>query len=103
LIIIKPILLRVVQRIYHFWNQLVLLSNLKHSACVLVASAVVGSGENCKELPSCESLKPIHNALVSSQNILGFVVFEEEFHSVRSELDDVTCTVWISYKVWLDA
>ena len=41
LIVVQPILFWVVERVDHFGDQFILLSNLKHSSSILVAAAVV--------------------------------------------------------------
>lgn len=74
LLISNPILLRVVQRVDHLWNDLVVLSDLKHSSSVFVSAAIVSCGEDSEKLASSESFESVHHTLVSSQNEFSLVV-----------------------------
>ena len=96
-------MLRVIQWVDHLWHELILLGDLEHSTCVLVASTVVCSGEDCKELTAGEAFEAIHDALVRSQDISAAIGFEEVLNSVGAKLHDITSTVRISDEVWLDA
>jgi len=93
----------VIQRVDHFGNKFVLLRDLQHSACVFVSAAVVRCTEDCKQLTAREAFEAIHHTLVSAQDEACFVVLEEEFDSVGTKLDDVSCAVRVSDEVWLDA
>ena len=68
-----------------------------------MSSAVVSGRENGEKLSSCESFKTIHDALMSSQNVFGFVCLQEVSHSIRSEFDNISRSIWISNEVWLDS
>lgn len=102
LIVVQPILFWVVERVDHFGDQFILLSNLKHSSSILVAAAVVSGREDGEELTSCESFKSIHYTLVRSQNKFNFVIIQEKFYSIWAKFHDVSCAVRVSNKVGLD-
>lgn len=67
-----------------------------------MSTAIVGSGEDGEEGAASEPLETVHDTLVSSQNIGDFVVLQECLHSVWSEFDDVSSSVWISHEIGLD-
>ena len=99
----KPILLGVIQRVDHLRHELVLLCDLQHGAGVLVTSAVVCCRENREELAASETFEAIHDALMSSQDVAASVCLEEILYSVGAELHDISCTVRVSDEVWLNA
>ena len=68
-----------------------------------MSSAIISGRENREEASTSESLKTVHDTLVSTQNEIDFIIFEEGLHSIRAELHNISSTVWISHKVWLDA
>ena len=102
-LISDPVLFRVVQRVDHLGNELVGLGDLEHGSCVLVSAAVVSGRENSEQLARSEPLDSVHHALVSPQNELHLIVVKELLHSVRSELHNVSRSIWISDKVRLDS
>ena len=99
----QPVLLWVVQRVYHFWHELELFRNLQHCSGILVASAVISSRENSEELTACEALKAVHHTFVGAEDKLASVCVKEVLHAVRTELYDVACAVRVSDEIWLDA
>ena len=68
-----------------------------------MSAAIICSREHSEELASGKSLETVHDTLMSSQNIFGFVIIKELFHTVWSKLHDVASSVWISDKIRLDA
>jgi hypothetical protein len=103
LLVVQPILLRIVQGINHLRDKFILFSNLQHSACVFVSATVVRGAEHCEELTTCKALKTVHHTLMRAQDEFHFVVLKEVLHTIRTELDDITCAVRVPDKVWLNA
>lgn len=101
-VVVQPILFCIIQRIYHFRNQFVLLCDLKHCARVLVTSAVVCRWENCEKLSSRKPFESIHYAFVGSQHIPDFIVLKEKFDAVWAKFNDVSSAVWITNEIWLN-
>ena len=99
----NPILISVVERVYHLRDYFESLSDFNHRPRVLMSAAVVSCREHSKQLPASESFEPVHDALMRPQNELALVVFQELTHSVRSELHNVACAIGISYKVRLNS
>lgn len=102
ILVCKPILFGIVQWVDHFWHQLVLFSNLKHRACVLVPPTVVRCRENGEKLPARETFEAVHDTLVRTQNVLRFVCLEEVLDPIWSKFDNISGSIWISNKVGLD-
>ena len=67
-----------------------------------MSSTVISCREYSEEATTSESFKSIHYTLVSSQDEVNFVIFQESFDSIRSKFNNVTSTIWISNKVWLN-
>ena len=98
-----PILLGVIEWVDHLGYEFVLLGDLQYRSGVFVSAAVVSGREHREQLSASESLEPVHDALVRSEDELGFIVIKELLHSVRAELDDVARAVGVADEVRLDA
>ena len=98
----KPVLFWIVQRVDHLGHQFILLSDLQHGAGVLVTTTVVSSREDSEQLTACKALKAVHDALVGTQNISAPVGVKEVLDTIWAELDDVASAIGVSDKVWLD-
>ena len=96
-------MLRIIQRVDHLRHQFVLLGDLEHRPSILVPSTVVCGRENCEQLTPRESLETIHNTLVRSQHKSAPVRVEEVLDAVGAEFDNVTSSIWVANKVWLNA
>ena len=68
-----------------------------------MTSAVVGGGEHREQLAASKSFEAVHYTLVSTQDELGLVVFEEKLDTIGAKLDNVSCAVGVSDEVGLDA
>jgi len=68
-----------------------------------MSTTIISSREDSKQAAACKPLEAVHDALMSSQNEATFVVLQECPDSVRAKLHNVSCSVGISYKVWLDS
>ena len=93
----------VIQWVYHFGHELVLLSNLQHRTSVFMSAAIIGGRENCEQLATGESFETVHHTFVCSKNEFASVSIEEVLHSVGAELYDVPCAIRVSDEIWLDA
>ena len=102
LFVCDPVLFWVIQGIDHFGNQLVGFSNVEHGTSIFMSATVIGGGEYGEELTSGESFETVHHALVSSDDVLGFVVVKELLDTVRSEFDNVTSAIRVTDEVRLD-
>ena len=98
-----PVLFSIVQWVNHFWHELIRFSNLKHGSSVLVSSAVISSRENSEKATSSKSFESVHNALVRSQNETRFIIFKESLDSIWAKFDNISSSVRVSHKVWLDS
>ena len=103
LLVEKPVLLGIIERVDHFRHQFILLGDLQHRACILVTTAVVCCGEDGEKLTACKPLKAIHDALVSTQDKFTSVSVEEVFDAIGTELDDISRAVRVSDEVRLDS
>lgn len=67
-----------------------------------MTSTIVRSGEDGEQAAAGEALKAIHHALVSTQNEVHLIVFEEGLDTIRSKLDNISGTVGVTYEVGLN-
>ena len=86
----------------HLWNELVLFSDLKNCARILVSPAVVSCGEHCEELAAGEAFEPVHHTFVSSKDVFCFIILQKVLHAIWSKLDDVAGSVRVADEVWLN-
>ena len=98
-----PVLFSIVQWVNHFWHELIRFSNLKHGSGVLVSSAVISSRENSEKATSSKSFESVHNTLVRSQDETCFIIFKESLDSIWAKFDNISSSVRVSHKVWLDS
>lgn len=68
-----------------------------------MSAAVVCCRKDCEKLSTSKSFKAIHNAFMSSQNKFRFIVFKELLDSVWTKFDNVSCSIRIAYKIWLNS
>ena len=68
-----------------------------------MSSTVISRREDCKELTPSKALEAIHHTFMGTQNVLCFVIIKELLDSVRAKLHDVSCAIWVSNEIGLDA
>ena len=68
-----------------------------------MSTTIISGREYGKQASSSKPFEAIHDTLMCSQNEISLVIFKESFYPIRTELNDVTGTIGISYKVWLNS
>ena len=102
-LVVDPIILVNVRRVYQLGNNLEILLQNQHCARILVSSAVVSRAENGNQRASCKAFEAIHHAFVGPHDQTQIVVIQELLHPVRAVFNDVSGSGGVADDVGLDS